>query len=309
MNISSQYINGNINGWDYELAQENFKLFGSQIPRYYEYTPVVEPTGEKRMLYEYVRNVLGGDLINIPQEIGDCVSWGGRNSIDYLGCIEITLNKDAEKYRPTFPPFFYGTSRVQIGGGRLRGDGSLGSWLEAAIRQYGSLFRDENNVPDYDGGIAKDWGRRGPPNEFLNIAKPYIVEATSLITSKEDAADSLWKGYPIAVCSNRGFRMEPDSQGFHQPSGTWGHCMTIIGFGYHRTYGLYFIILNSWGDVHGRLKDFDTGEDLPVGCLRVLGDVVDGMLRQNDSYNYSLFKGFPDNSQRLTKESFKLFGV
>ena len=83
--------------------------------------------------------------------------------------------------------------------------------------------------------------------------------------------------------------------------------MTIIGIDaeHSRPHGY---ILNSWGpNTHGILKDFETGEILPAGLLRVDMSVIDFMLRQNDSFAYSAFDGFDTGrSGKLKKEEFKL---
>lgn len=291
-----------------EVAQEAYQTICGDMPVFGQLSPVNDYKGQRMMLWEITRKVLGKDTDNYAQEIGDCVSFGGKNVLEYLQCVEIALNGDSEAFHPIFPPYFYGTSRVQVGGGRLWGDGSTGTWLQEAIKRYGVLRNNEKNVPQYSGRVAKSWGSSGPPKEFLEIGKNHLVQTTAQVNSAADAANALLSGYPIAVCSNQGFSMSPGSDGFHQARGSWAHCMTIIGFEDHSQYGLYFIILNSWGDAHGRLKDFKTGEDLPIGCLRVKGEVVDRMMRAQDSFAYSQFNGFPDNSDRLQKVLFDLVG-
>ena len=52
-------------------------------------------------------------------------------------------------------------------------------------------------------------------------------------------------------------------------------------------------LLNSWGDAHGRVTDFETGEPWPAGTLRVTRDAVEGMLRTGECFAYSQFDGFP----------------
>ena len=308
--IKAMYAKENLCGWGGpELAKEQFNLIAGAMPSFKSMSPVNDYKGKRMMLWEFTRKVLGKDTENFAQEIGDCVSFGGKNCMEHLQCVEIAMNGDAEQFKPLFPPYFYGTSRINIGNGRLGwGDGSLGVWLQDAIKQYGVLPRNEGNVPKYSGNVAKTWGTRGVPQEFITEGKKHLVKTTAQITSAGDAANALLSGYPVAVCSNQGFTMEPGSDGFHKARGSWGHCMSIIGFEDHSQYSLYFIILNSWGDVHGRLKDFTSGADLPVGVLRAKGDVVDRMLSQEDSFAYSQFDGFPDNSDKLSKILFDIVG-
>ena len=67
----------------------------------------------------------------------------------------------------------------------------------------------------------------------------------------------------------------------------------------------HFCLRNSWGDVHGIIKDFRTGEEWPRGTLRVTFDVVDRMIGQGDSFIMSSFDGFP--AQPVPRSAFDMF--
>lgn len=244
-------------------------------------------------------------------DVHNCVSFAGKNSLEYLTCVEIALNGESQKFRKIFPPYFYGTSRVQIGQRQLgNSDGSTGVWLQRATKDYGVLSADETNVPQYSGQIAKQWGYQGPPDEFIQIGKQHLVKTTSQVLSSADVANAIYNGYPVVVCSNQGFNMQAGSDGFHSPGrDPWGHSMAIIGYEDHPQYGLYFIILNSWGDQHGRLKDFTSGADLPIGILRVRGEIVDRMASEfQDTWAFSQYDGYPDQAAKLDKALFDLIG-
>jgi hypothetical protein len=66
------------------------------------------------------------------------------------------------------------------------------------------------------------------------------------------------------------------------------------------------LIANSWGDVHGGIKHFATGEDLPRGTIRAKKSTVEKMIGQGDSFLISQFDGFP--SQDIPKALFKIVG-
>lgn len=308
--IKAMYAQNNLCGWAGPgLAKEEFNLICGDMPLFRSLSTVNDYKGQRRMLWEYTRKVIGKDTENYPQQIGDCVSFAGKNGLEHLQCVQISLDGKAEKFKPVFPPYFYGTSRVNIGGGRLGfSDGSLGVWLQDAIKKFGVLNREEQNIPQYSGSVAKQWGTRGVPEEFISVGQKNLVQTTAKITTAAECAEALFSGYPVVVCSNRGFAMEAGPNDFHMPRGVWNHAMTINGFEDHGQHGLYFTILNSWGNVHGTLKDFKTGVDLPAGTLRVKGDVVDKMVSQDDSFAYSQFNGFPDNSDKLDKALFNFFG-
>lgn len=308
--LKAQWAADNLCGWaGPEIAREAFNVICGGMPVFSSVGPSTDYKGHRMMLWEFTRKVLGKDTENFRQEVGDCVSFGGKNVMEYLQCVDIILNGAANEFHPLFPPYFYGTSRVYVGQNRLGyGDGSTGAWLQDAIKKYGVLRRDDPSVPPYDGNLARNWGVNGPPQNFLTLGQAHLVQTTAQVNTAADVANSLLSGYPVAVCSNQGFTMLPGSDGFHKPRGTWGHCMTIIGFEDHPQYGLYFIILNSWGDVHGSLTDFTSGAPLPVGVLRVKGSVVDNMVGMQDSFSYSQFNGFPDNSGNLNKALFDIIG-
>jgi len=447
-------------GWVQEIAKREFAaICGDSFPNLsIEGDDNNDIAGKKRLLFEYTRKVLGKDTENFRQETGDCVSFGTKNANEYLQCAQICKGQNL-KFRPLFPPFFYGTSRVLVGKGKLgRRAGSIGAWVQEAAKTYGEIPRDDPSVPKYSGRVADSWGYDGPPNQFLEIGKKSLIKSTALLKTANDAAVALYNGYPCIVCSNYGFNMKPDSDGFHTARGTWGHCapsgtiisarvplliedvkvgdiiydgngnlqkvtetfvhhhngeivhiksvanlpleftpehpiltysqsqdrtiwkfakdittddylvapaylengqyyntvkdetiwhreyflyrvtakifiafdgpvynleventhtyianglvvhncMAIVAFGHHKDAGLYFGILNSWGDVHGQLLDFDDQSPWPVGMLRVKAVTVDAMIRQEDSFAFSASDGFPGEAEVLNKEDFQL---
>lgn len=165
--------------------------------------------------------------------VHNCVSFGGKNVSEYLSAVEIALHGESEKWHPIFPPYFYGTSRVQIGQRQLgNGDGSTGIWLQEAAKKYGVLAADEEGVPRYSGSLAKKWGYYGPDQQFIPIGQKHLIKTTAMVRTAEEAANAILNGYPCNICSNQGFQMTPSSDGFHRPSGSWGHCVmpgTVIG--------------------------------------------------------------------------------
>lgn len=311
MEIASLYTSGCYNGWLGEkVAKEQWDLIkGSSSFR--EFPKALVNAGNKRMmLYEVCRKLLGKDTVNYPQEIGDCVSFGAKNATEYLMCCERLLKGDLEKFRPVFPPYFYGTGRIYIGGGQLGNeDGSLGSWMADAVIRFGVLCADEPGVPQYSGTVAKAWGGSRTGRQYLDKWKPiaeiHPIKSAAKINNWNELVSAICNGYPCTVASNQGFNMEASSDGFHHPNGNWGHQMCFIGVdGDYKD--PYAIILNNWGDVHGRLKDFNTGDNLPIGVLRVRKNVAESMIYAGETFAYSNFQGFEDQEEKLNKELFKL---
>jgi len=268
---------------------------------------------KSRRLWKATRSILGKDTENYPQQEGSCVAFGAKNAGEYLQCVEI-LAGDREKFHNLFPPYMYGTGRVYVGGGRIPGDGSFGNWQMVACAKYGFLRSDENGVPEYPRGrpanptLGQVWGKDDRIwKKFVDTADDHTVTDKPRLRSLEGLCRMLVAGYPCTIASDQGFTMQPDSRGLHRPSGTWYHQMTFIGCIHHNG-KTYFVILNSWGDVHGEVRDPETGEVLPKGVLLVEADrSIERMVASGECYPYSNFQGFPDNSDPLDKVEYDLF--
>lgn len=305
--IISSYMNGEESGWfGEEVAAEQwpvmqeaanfveFDLFGDvQAPKYSE---------NYRVAQRVIGRSIGG--ASSVQLIGDCVSWGMKHAVEYLACCDILMRKDAEEFHHIFAPYIYGVSRVQIGGGRLSGDGSLGSWAAAGVMKYGVIFANKNETPVYSKEVAKKWGANGPPSSYLAIGKNYLVQSAAKVKSWDQLIAGLANGYSCTVASNQGFTMKPDKDGFHQADGQWMHQMCI--YDYCLDPDPHVLIANSWGDVHGTLKHFATGETLPAGTIRAKKSVIERMIGQGDTFLVSQYNGFP--TQDIPAALFKLVG-
>jgi hypothetical protein len=305
--IANAYRDGKVMGWRLEVAKDAFALVGDMTNSFG--SPIFKPlgldaAGQKTMLYLFCRKVLGKDTPNYPQQIGDCVSFGGKNAAEYLTCLDIVLRGTRETWRPVFPPYYYGTSRVQIGGQHDRQDGSTGAWLAAAVVKYGTLFADEAGVPPYSGQIASDWGYSGPPSQFIPTGQKYLVHSAAIINSWDDLVAGISNGYPCSTASNVGYEMLARSDGFHHRSQPWGHQMCFIGVGFQPE--PYAIILNNWGSVHGDLQDFDDQSALPVGILRVRKADAEAHIAAGETFAWSQFDGFP--AQDLPAALWKVVG-
>jgi hypothetical protein len=298
-----------LGGWSGEdAAKEAFQIIGGTV---YDNIKNIGSFGageRKMMLYEVVRKVLGQDTLNYRQETGDCTSFGAKNALEYLTCVDIILGGEASKFRPVFPPFIYGAGRVWVTGMRW-GQGCTGVGVKEACRKYGVLFSDEEGVPKYNGSIAGKWGWSGPPKNFADqFAKNYLLKDAAKVANVQEAFDNIFNGRPVTLASDWGFNFRADKDGFMAPRGTWNHQMALVGAHVGSSHGDYGIILNSWGDVFEHLKDFDTNVDLPIGVLRVRAEYIDKMIKQNDSWAYTNFEEYPDNEAKINKELFKIIG-
>jgi hypothetical protein len=228
----------------------------------------------------------------IRQEIGDCVSHGWSHCGLIAGAVEMVLNGKPVAVVKPFPPYVYGTSRVQIGGGRIRGDGSLGSWAAAAVKKYGYIPENAPSCPKYGGSLAREWGRSGPPAEFLKIGQQFLADVR-LVQTFDEAVSAIATGHPVAVCSDVGFEKIVERNGRIEGvrQGSWPHCMAFIGYDVNAgSEALY--CWNSWGPTaHAPEESYDRLDKAPPGGFWVLKKDAEAMLRQQDSFAVS-FNGF-----------------
>lgn len=235
------------------------------------------------------------------QGIGDCVSWGWAHGCDIALAVDYLTGKTGE-WKPAATEAIYGGSRVE-GRGKPEGsggwgDGSYGGAAARFVSKFGVVYR--RPFPDfgydltrYDKSRAKSWGNWGCGGEgdrgrLDAWAKRHPVGQVALVRNFEEAAAAIESGYPVPVCSGRGFSSTRDKDGFCRPSGSWSHCMCFISVRYDRP-GL--LCLNSWG------TDYVSGPkwppDQPDGSFWVDASVATGMLNGEDSFAVAEIKGFP----------------
>jgi hypothetical protein len=247
---------------------------------------------ENVFLWEASRKVLG-DLIPPRDQgsVGSCVAFGTAAAIEHLMCVQIA-NGGPEEYRDVATEVIYGGSRVEIGGGRIRGDGSIGAWAVQFVKEYGVLPRGvfgRHDLRRYDWSRCREWGLRGVPDELEPLARQHPVKANASVRTWAEAQAAIRNGYPVIVCSSQGFRMARDAEGFCSPSGVWMHCLALVGIrGEPRPGGF---LLNSWGSsAHSGPRG--VGDPSPAGFWAD-ASVLHRMLQQGDSWAVSGFTGFP----------------
>lgn len=244
--------------------------------------------------WKVFENVTRSKMLNENQgSIGSCVSFGTAAAIECTMIHEIASGSN-EEFREICQEVIYGGSRVEIGGNRISGDGSIGAWAAQFVTKYGFLDRGvylsgKYDLSKYDVSRCKLWGTKGVPDDLEPEVRKHPVKTITLIKTWDEAKKALAQGYGISVCSNQGFKMVRDKDGFCTDSGKWGHCMALIGY---RTKGREGgFIKNSWG------PDAMTGPmgegDGPPSGFWADSAVVDRMLRAGDSWAFSAVEGFP----------------
>lgn len=229
--------------------------------------------------------------------VGSCVSFGYSRGINDLMLWQVA-NGNSEQYAgEPCEIAIYAGSRVNIAHGQFSGhDGSCGAFAAKWVTQFGVLLRQVykvgNNTYDltqYSEDLARKYGEEGCPVELESIAKQHPVKSVALVQNGDEAWAALGNCHPIPVCSSRGFTTNL-VDGFCHPDGIWGHCMVIRGRFISPKYGKSFVIQNSWGDyLAGRGDNHIEVEgrgmiQLSQGCFATTIDVIDSMMKQNDSF-------------------------
>lgn len=229
--------------------------------------------------------------------IGSCVSFGTTTAVERTMIVDIVLKGAQYDYYDTVQENVYGGSRVQVGGGRLRGDGSVGAWAAQYVQKWGVVKRQvydlagkSYDLQTYSVALCRQWGNSGVPSDIQTVAKEHPVQSITQVLTWDSAKKALAQGYGIAICSGQGFSMKRDANGVARPQGSWAHCMALDGYTVQngKEYGH---IENSWGP--NRMGGPVGWGDPPTSGFWADSATVARMLAQKDSWAFSTVKGFP----------------
>ena len=280
------------------------KEFVNTLPDYYDekLSFLAQDDGQDVFMYRALVKCLkkthphwvkDGRLVSYHQgNCGSCVGISGSQLLNFRQAIDCIIKKQPEEYKyMSSGEGTYGLTREACN--MRRGDGAYGSGFAKAVTQYGTLWMKKYDSIDlgmeYSASRCRTYGSQWCPPELKAYASTHKIISANHVKSAAEAW-SLIGGYePIQVCSNRGFRKTRDGDGACKPSGSWSHAMSIIGRRTTQAGRRLLLILNSWGE------DWCGGtlfEDQPKGSFYADYDVVDGMLKQNDSFSLVDLNGF-----------------
>lgn len=235
----------------------------------------------------------------IRQQTGDCVAMSTADTLNLKQILDIITGDHNEEYHPIFAPYHYGTGRVIVGKGRLKGGaGSVGSWNALATVKYGLLRADLEGVPEYSGSVSNAWGdAKRHWSQWMDDAAPYTVTATARITEWRQLVDAVSNGFLCTTASGYGYQMKPDRDGFHRRGRGWSHQMGVWGIADNKREA-WVAVSNQWGDCHGRVTD-ETGATWPPGMLRIRREDFERHLRNGECIAYTGINGFEARSDKL----------
>lgn len=235
-------------------------------------------TSSPVLLYSAWKDVLGKYPDYPAQEIGDCVSFGHGHGNDLLQCIEIRLG-GLGSYEETDTEFIYSTARSVAGMLGSDEDGCYGAAAVKAMTTIGEVSREQLGADGvYSGDRARAWGKTGVPAELVAKASPYRLGSAALVSTWNELVGAIGNGYPVTICTDQGFKLQRDPDGFCKASGTWGHCMLIAGIRFDREGAC---IIQSWGPDQ---PEGPTALDQPSFSFWAERDVIERILAEGDSW-------------------------
>lgn len=252
-------------------------------------------------LWDAAKKVTGAALPARDQGgVGSCVAFGTAAAVEHLVCVQLAEALNAGQpppgeFRAVSTEVIYAGSRVEVGGGRIGGDGSVGAWAADWCRKWGVVSRavhGRHDLTRYDEARCRAWGRTGVPDDLEPIAKQSPVKSVTLARTWPEVRAAVENGYPLIVCSSQGFTMQRDGDGFCRPSGRWMHCMAIVGVRGGARPGAF--IVNSWGPNAHTGPRFPA--DAPVAGFWADASVVGRMAAQGDTWAFADAVGFPARS-------------
>lgn len=232
----------------------------------------------------YLRKVWGEDWEISQGSCGSCVAFGLAICADTLTAIATVANGSSTPPLRSDPMSVYWGSRVEIGGGKIRGEGSVGVWAAKYAKEYGILAQkkyDSIDLSKYDPSVCcGPLSRRGVPDDLEPVARQHPIRNYAQIRSFDEMVVALDLERPVSVASNQGFTQSLDKDGFARPSGSWAHQMAVLGYRLGARPG--GLVANSWG------KYFVGG---PAGHNHATfwadAKVLDRMFKQDDSWAYN----------------------
>lgn len=232
---------------------------------------------------------------------GLCVGFASATILDIRAALDIVAGGDAE-YLPALysADGMYGLARMAAGD-TSRGDGCYGSAAIRAMIQLGTLHQMQyqargSTVYDlrrYSGKRGREFGSSWNARAYQPLweaARKRRVDGYYRVRSGEEAWTLAGLGYPWIMCSSVGFAGKRDADGAIEPRGRWMHAMA--GGLARRTTASgrkLILVMNSYGN------DWTSGPyfaDQPLGSFYADVEVIDRMVRHNDSWAIVGVEGF-----------------
>lgn len=213
---------------------------GSRGPRFYDRFGAfrgIATKGKNTFLWKELEKEIGeiephwqgpakekidGYNLGAPGE-GDCVGHSGAMGCDVLAAVNKNLLGKREKFvAKTSVEMSYAGSRVEIGGGDIRGrGGSRGEWMAQFYKEFGVLHRlkyerggNSLDLSGYHPGRSRTYRDQGVPDWLEPVSREHPVKEFTNVRTGKEALDAVCAGQPVIMCSSYAFKSQRDSEGF-----------------------------------------------------------------------------------------------
>lgn len=237
------------------------------------------------------------------QDIGDCVSQALALGLETQSGIRTVVDQVFDWVGKISTELLYIASRIEVGRGQYGwSDGSNGAWAVEAAEKFGVLPRSNYgqgiDVSKYNPKLAKSlsgcW-RNLPGQGVPSWLEPQMVRnvlhrAVRIDGGFDQAADYVASGYPILLCSQIGYTLTSDDDGFLLRSRKpWPHSMLLWGTDTlsKRQGGC---IANSWGKDWFKIRGYHKHSTAPGSFWADRGN-IELMLESNDCFALIEFNG------------------
>jgi hypothetical protein len=275
------------------------------------------PPPQATLLYPFLFAVLPGWTYGL-QGRGDCMAWSSCLAIDVLAAVQVAMIHRPEQWHAlTSIECQYGLMRVEVYGGRpdYGGDGASPTAAATAITKLGSLHRikyleDTYDFTTYDrsGGRSGQYGRFGIPDALEPIAKEHKAHQAVLIEDFDHAVEVLKSGYAISnAAPDNPIPRARDSEGFGKQVWRASHAMNYLGYRLGKRPGLLQVNSGHGNHVTGPHWPADIPPTLAACSAWIDKSDVEHVLRQQWSFAYSDYEGFPERDLSLATEPFHNF--
>jgi hypothetical protein len=254
-----------------------------------------------------VKAAIGYEYSGVHQLTGSCVGAGFGNVLFTLATVEVIKNRDPERIIQPFWLYTYGISRMLLGD-RSEGEGSTGSSIAEAAREYGTIDQAESpDLPKPQNTDGLVWGNRvelewsngaAKDRQWTPIAKKHLVRTTAPCHSAAEVRTAVRSLYPVTMANDR--FINPGSERLKgsgenaavvgRPNSSGGHQTSILNVWDNPELGPLFFYVNQWG-----LKVYkqDPSTGLAMGCWMDEATMDAACRGDGEVIAYSQYDGFP----------------
>lgn len=240
------------------IAAGSNPVWGSSKPDLKGFGQRCIDQGENHVqLWNYEKVVWGKFLSALLQRRGTCVGCGTARALQYSWYAALVYSGEIgrEKVEVALEPI-YGGARVEIGGGRLSGDGAVGAHAAKYVHDYGVVPRGvygQYDLSKMNESLAVSWGTRGRgvPSEIKQAGKLFRVRAHRLMRAS-DVLDAIYAKKAVAYCSALLWSNTRDRDGISEVVGSTAHCECMAGAWVTKRGQIVIGTIRSWGENYQR---------------------------------------------------------